>query len=162
MEKLHNDILKLLSEDSRFTPAHIAKMLGASEAGVKKAIDEMEKQGVIIRYGAVINYDKISDERVEALIEVRVSPQASHGFDTIAKEICSLEMVDSVYLMSGAYDLAVIVSGKSLKTVAMFVSEKLSAMNCVLSTATHFILKKYKLDGVMLEKEDVKRMALFV
>ena len=120
----------------------------------------MEKSGVIAKYTVLVNEDKLGDDGVQALIEVKVSPQFSHGFDSIAEDIYQFDEVKSVYLMSGAYDLAVFIEGKTLREVAGFVSEKLSVMDKVLSTATHFILKKYKSEGVVLQDEKQKRLAV--
>jgi len=159
--KLTDKILGILTADARTPPEKIAVMLGAKTADVVKEIETLEKSGVIVKYGAVINEDKLERETVEALIEVKVSPQFSRGFDAIAEEIYKLEEVSSLYLMSGTYDLTVIVKGKSLKAVAAFVSEKLSGMDKVLSTATHFILKKYKCEGVVMDKdEECRRLAV--
>ena len=160
MNKLREDILGLLGEDSRLGAARIAKMLGADEKQVAAAIKEMEESGVIIKY-TVITDDELADkDTVEALIEVKVSPMYKHGFDAIAEEIYQFDEVKTLYLMSGAYDLAVIIEGKSLKDVSRFVSEKLSVMDKVLSTATHFILKKYKVGGVCTKSCDVVRQAV--
>lgn len=151
MTKLQNNILEILNEDSRYNYEKIATMLGDSEENVEKAILELEAQGIIVKYTTIINEEKIGNDFVEALIEVKVAPQQSSGFDDIAKEIYVFDEVKSLYLMSGAYDLAITVECKSLRDVARFVSEKLSTINSVLSTATHFILKKYKTEGVLLE-----------
>ena len=145
MEKLEKDILALLTEDSRLTAKKIAVMLGSDEKKVAEIITSLENSGVIVRYTAITNTDSIEDEAVEALIEVKVTPQRGHGFDMIANEI--------LYLMSGAYDLAVIVQGKSLRSVSRFVSEKISTYDTVISTATHFILKKYKVEGAIMRKQ---------
>lgn len=151
MDKLKSDVIRILSEDARITPAKMASMLGATETDVKAAVAELESSGVIIKYMTVVDEEKLDKESVQALIEVRVSPMYTHGFDAIAAEICAFPEVKSVYLMSGGFDLTIIIEGKTLKEVAMFVSEKLSIMDKVLSTATHFILKKYKTEGVILQ-----------
>lgn len=160
MKKLYSDILSVLKEDSRTTAKTIAVMLNKSEDEIKKAVSDMEKSGVIAKYTLLVNEDKLGEDGVQALIEVKVSPQFSHGFDSIAEDIYQFEEVKSVYLMSGAYDLAVFIEGKTLREVAGFVSEKLSVMDKVLSTATHFILKKYKAEGVIMEDERQKRLAV--
>lgn len=152
MEKLEKDILALLTEDSRLTAKKIAVMLGSDEKKVAETITSLENSGVIVRYTAITNTDSIEDEAVEALIEVKVTPQRGHGFDMIANEIAAHEEVKNLYLMSGAYDLAVIVQGKSLRSVSRFVSEKISTYDTVISTATHFILKKYKVEGAIMNK----------
>lgn len=160
MNKLYNDILSVLREDSRTSAERVAVMLGADVGEVKKAIAAMEKSGIIAKYTVLVNEEKLGSEGVQALIEVKVSPQFSHGFDSIAEDVYQFDEVKSVYLMSGAYDLAVFIEGRTLREVAGFVSEKLSVMDKVLSTATHFILKKYKADGVLLEDEKQKRLAV--
>ena len=151
MNDLQMRILEVLTDDARTSVAQIAIMLGRAEAEVAEAIRELEEKRVILKYPALINWDKVESGEVEALIEVRVTPQRDHGFDAIAEQIYRFEEVSSVYLMSGAYDLMVLVRGKSLKQLALFVSEKLSTLEHVLSTATHFVLKRYKDNGVVLE-----------
>jgi DNA-binding Lrp family transcriptional regulator len=136
----------------------MANMLGISESEVISAVEEMEKSGVIVKYTAIVNDEATNKDNVEALIEVKVSPVHEKGFDEIAQYIYQFDEVKSVYLMSGAYDLAVFVEGRSLRDAARFVSEKLSAIDKVLSTATHFILKKYKIEGIVLEKNKEKRL----
>lgn len=145
------DILEILSDDARTAPSAIAVMTGKSEDEVKAAIARLERDRILIKYPALVNWDKVREDRVQALIEVRVTPQRDEGFDVIAEKIYSFEEVKSVYLMSGAYDLLVIVEGSNIKQLALFVSEKLSTLEHVLSTATHFVLKKYKQDGVIME-----------
>lgn len=161
MEKLEKDILALLTEDSRLTAKKIAVMLGSDEKKVAEIITSLENSGVIVRYTAITNTDSIEDEAVEALIEVKVTPQRGHGFDMIANEIAAHEEVKNLYLMSGAYDLAVIVQGKSLRSVSRFVSEKISTYDTVISTATHFILKKYKVEGAIMRKQtELERISI--
>jgi DNA-binding Lrp family transcriptional regulator len=161
MEKLDQDIIALLTEDSRITPKKIATLLGISEQQAVAEIKRMEEAGVIVKYTAIVNADVLDDNVVEALIEVKVTPQRGHGFDVIAQEIAAHPEVKTVYLMSGAYDLAVIVEGKSLKSVSRFVSECISTYDTVLSTATHFILKKYKVEGALMTKtEQVVRLSV--
>lgn len=153
MEKLYADILAVLKEDSRFSLSTIAKMVGSDEQTVEKAILDMEKSHIIVKYTAVTNSAKNNDNNVEAFIEVRVTPQKDMGFDAIAKRIAACPEVKNLYLMSGAYDLAVTVEGKTLGEISNFVHEKLALMDNVTSTSTHFILKCYKIAGVMLEGE---------
>lgn len=160
MTKLRNEILRLLREDSRFTAADIAKFTGTDEATVAKETAALEEAGVIRKYTVIIDEDLAEKNDVEALIEVKVSPMYKHGFDSIAEDIYQFDEVKNVYLMSGAYDLMVIIEGRSLKEVARFVSEKLSVMDKVLSTATHFILKKYKVDGVCMKDRGSDRQAV--
>ncbi len=160
MNKLDASILAVLKEDARITPETIAVMLGKRPDEIKKSVSDMEKSGVIAKYTVLVNEEKAGGDGVQALIEVKVSPQFSRGFDSIAEDIYQFDEVKSVYLMSGAYDLAVFIEGGTLREVAGFVSEKLSVMDKVLSTATHFILKKYKSDGVVLQGEKLKRLAV--
>ncbi len=145
------NILEILKEDARTAPERIAVMTGSDADTVRAAISGMEKRGIIVKYPAMINWDLAGGEEVEALIEVRVTPQRDEGFDAIAERIYRFEEVSSVYLMSGAYDLMVLVRGRTIKQLALFVSEKLSTLEHVNSTATHFVLKRYKNEGVILE-----------
>lgn len=148
---LELSILEILFEDARTTVDQIAVMTGHSVMEVEAVIKSLEAQKIILKYPAMINWDKVENEIVEALIEVRVTPQRDKGFDSIAEQIYRFEEVSSVYLMSGAYDLMVMVKAASLKKLAQFVSEKLSTLDNVISTATHFVLKKYKIEGVICE-----------
>ncbi|KRF21532.1 DNA-binding Lrp family transcriptional regulator [Paenibacillus sp. V4I3] len=159
MDALKLKILELLKEDARRSADLIATMLGTAEAEVARAISEMEADKVIVKYATVVNWSKVDDEKVTALIEVQITPERGHGFDAIAERIYLYPEVKSVYLMSGAYDLLVEIEGSSLKQVASFVSNKLSPIDRVLSTKTNFILKKYKQDGIIFEdQEDDHRM----
>ena len=153
-------ILELLEKDCRITADKIAVMIDKDPAAVAEAIRAYEKDKTIVSYGALINWEKTMREYVTAFIELKVTPQFGKGFDQIAKKIYQHECVKSVYLMSGGFDLAVIIEGKTLKDVSLFVSEKLAPMDSVLSTATHFVLKKYKDMGVVYaqESEDERRM----
>lgn len=158
-----DEILEVLEKDARVSVEDIAKMLKKKPAEVKKAIARYEKEGVILKYKAVINRELIKDDEAEvrALIEVNLSPQKDLGFEKIAERIYSFPEVSSCYLVSGTYDLLLIVRGKDLHTVARFVSEKLSPMDHVKGVVTHFMLKKYKEDGVILkQKEEHKRIAI--
>lgn len=141
-------ILALLDQDARLTPAQLASMTDLSEEEVRDRIRTLEKNNTIIGYKTLIDWEKTDKEFVTALIEVKITPQKGMGFDEIARQIYSHHMVDSVYLMSGGFDLTVIITGKSMKDVARFVSEQLAPMENVLSTGTHFVLKKYKDQGV--------------
>lgn len=154
MTALEKDILNVLKEDARIAPKKIAAMLSVTEEQVKASIAELEKSGVLVKYTAIINAEKAEDSLVEALIEVKVTPKKKEGFDGIAKQIAAFPEVKAVYLMSGAYDLAVFIEDKTLQQVARFVSERISTFDGVISTATHFILKKYKIEGALTEKED--------
>lgn len=160
MDKLQKDIINLLTDDARYTVKKIAQILNEKEDKIASVVDDMEKSGVIVKYTTIINSEEYSDDNVQALIEVRVTPEPSKGFEAIAEEIASFDEVDSIYLMSGGYDFCVILKGKSLRQVAMFVSERLSTLGGVISTATHFILKKYKIDGVKLSADSERRMAV--
>ena len=155
MTTLEKDIITILQDDARSSHAKIAAMLSTDEQTVKAAVADLEKRGILVKYTAIVNSEKADDTLVEALIEVKVTPKKKEGFDGIAKQIASFPEVKSVYLMSGAYDLAVFVEDKTLQQVSRFVSERISTFDGVLSTATHFILKKYKIEGVLTEKDDV-------
>jgi DNA-binding Lrp family transcriptional regulator len=154
MEQFKIRIIELLKEDARRSPSLIAIMLGTSEAEVAEAIRELEEANVIVKYATVVNWAKVDDDKVTALIEVQITPERGRGFDAIAERIYLYPEVKSVYLMSGAYDLLVEIEGKTLKEVASFVSNKLSPIDRVLSTKTHFILKKYKQDGIIFENHE--------
>ena len=152
------DILKILEDDARTTAKQIAAMTGTSSAEVAKLIKQAEKDRTILKYKTVINWDKIEDEQVWALIEVKVTPQKDVGFDSIAERIYRFPQVRTMYLVSGTYDLLVIVVDKTEHRVADFVSQKLAPIEGVQGTVTHFLLKRYKEDGEILEgKEEVKR-----
>lgn len=154
MTVLEKDILSILQEDARISPKKIAAALSVDEAQVKACIAEMEQSGILVKYTAIVNSEKAEDALVEALIEVKVTPKRKEGFDGIAKQIASFPEVKAVYLMSGAYDLAVFIEDKTLQQVSRFVSERISTFDGVLSTATHFILKKYKIEGSLTYRED--------
>ena len=147
---MREEILKILDRNSRVSAADIASMLGADEEVVQFEIAQMEAEQVICGYPTLINWEKTDSEKVTALIEVKVTPQRGQGFDRIAKRIYQYEEVDAVYLMSGGFDLTVIIEGKNIREVAQFVSDKLAPMDAVISTATHFVLKKYKEHGMPL------------
>ncbi|MGM0880109.1 MAG: Lrp/AsnC family transcriptional regulator [Bacillota bacterium] len=154
MNELQLKVLELLKEDARRDAGLIATMLDVPEEEVKQAIAAMEDEHVIVKYATVVNWSKIDDEKVTALIEVQITPERGRGFEGIAERIYLYPEVKSVYLMSGAYDLLVEVEGKNLKEVASFVSNKLSPIDAVLSTKTFFILKKYKQDGIIFEEHE--------
>ncbi|WP_019421777.1 Lrp/AsnC family transcriptional regulator [Paenibacillus sp. OSY-SE] len=161
LSELNINILKLLKEDARRSPSLIATMLGVEEEEVRAAITEMEEDHVIVKYATILNWSKVNDEKVTALIEVQITPERGRGFEGIAERIYLFPQVKSVYLMSGAYDLLVEVEGKNLREVASFVSDKLSPIEAVLSTKTHFILKKYKQEGIIYEDhEDDQRLVV--
>lgn len=152
MKKLETQLLELLQEDCRLPLEKLAVMLGTSAETVAETIDRLEESRVILRYAPTINWDKTDRERVEAMIQVSVTPQRDKGFDEVAKRIYRYEEVKSVYLMSGSYDLLVLVEGRTLKECALFVSSKLSTLEMVTGTATSFILKRYKEEGVVFEE----------
>lgn len=141
-------ILKVLEENARYTNEEIAVMLGMSNEEVAEKIRCMEQQGVIRGYKVIVDREKISDDYVSALIELRVTPKRDLGFDEIAGKIAEYPEVEDVYLMSGGYDLALMISGRTFKDIALFVSQRLAVLDSVISTATHFVLSRYKEKGV--------------
>lgn len=147
-------ILTILEQDARLTPQQIADMVQIELSELEAMLREMEKDSTILGYKTLIDWDKTDREQVTALIEVKITPQKGMGFDEIARQIYSHHQVESVYLMSGGFDLTVIISGRTMRDVARFVSEQLAPMENVLSTGTHFILKKYKEQGVPFNPED--------
>lgn len=146
-------ILKILDKNSKLTNAEIAGMLGTTEKEVEGLIAEMEKDGTICGYPTLINWDNMENEHVTAIIEVKVTPQRGQGFDKIAERIYNFEEVTTCYLVSGNYDLAVIIEGRSMREIANFVAEKLSPLESVVSCTTNFVLKKYKEHGMPLVGE---------
>jgi len=152
------DLLKILENDARTTTKQIAAMTGTPSAEVAKLIKQAEKERTILKYKTVINWEKVGEEQVWALIEVKVTPQRDVGFDSIAERIYRFPQARTAYLVSGTYDLLVLVMGKTEHEVADFVSQKLAPIEGVQETVTHFMLKRYKEDGEILEgKEEVKR-----
>ena len=149
-------LLQLLENDCTLTRAQLASMTGMTEAEVAAAIAEYEDERVILGYKAIVDWDRTERESVTALIEVNVTPQRGEGFDRIAERIYQYDEVESVYLMSGSFDLTVIISGRSLKEVALFVGEKLAPLEDVTGTATHFILKKYKEKHLIFERQEIQ------
>ncbi|MNM83380.1 Leucine-responsive regulatory protein [compost metagenome] len=160
LSELKLKVLDLLKEDARRDPALLATLLGVTAEEVTEAISELEEDHVIVKYVTVVNSSKLDDEKVTALIEVQITPERGRGFEAIAERVYLFPQVKSVYLMSGAYDLLVEVEGRNLKEVASFVSDKLSPLESVLSTKTHFILKKYKQDGIIFEDPEEDRRLL--
>ena len=156
-------LLKLLEKEKNMVSrAKFAQMLGVDEKEIDAQINALEKDNVIVGYKTIINWDKTDCEVVNALIELKVTPQRGGGFDKIAEQIYRYPQVKSLYLMSGAYDLAVTIEGNSMREVALFVAQKLAPMDEVVSTATHFVLKKYKEEGIMFEDDehDIREMVL--
>ena len=153
-----SEILRILENDARISTKQIAAMTGISTTEITKLIKQAQKDRVILKYKAVVNWDKVEDERVWALIDVKVTPQKDVGFDAIAERVYRFPQARSVYLASGEYDLAVLVVGKTEHEVADFVSQKLATIEGVQGTATHFILRRYKEDGEILEEmAEIKR-----
>ena len=150
---MREQILSIIEKNSRIDMKELAVLMGMEEIDVANELAAMEAEGIICGYHTLVDWSKTSNEKVSALIEVRVTPQRGQGFDSIAERIYKYPEVRSVYLISGAYDLLVILDGKTLREVSKFVSDKLSTQESVLSTATHFILKKYKDHGTILTKK---------
>ena len=150
---MREELLSVIERNSRIPFDELAVLLGASEEEVINELNALEKEGIICGYHTLIDWEKTSLEKVNALIEVRVTPQRGQGFDKIAERIYNYPEVRAVYLISGGYDLLVTLEEKSLKEISRFVTDKLSTLETVLSTATHFILKKYKDHGTILDKK---------
>lgn len=150
---MREKILQVIEKNSRINMKELAIILGCEEIDVVNEIVKMEEEGVICGYHTLIDWEKTSIDKVSALIEVRVTPQRGQGFDNIAERIYKYPEVNAVYLISGGYDLLISLEGKSLKEISAFVSDKLSTLESVLSTATHFVLKKYKDHGTVLAKK---------
>ena len=142
-------LLKLLDTDARLTVAQMAAMLNTTEADVEAQMAKLEQDGVIRAYKALIDWERTDREYVTAVIELRVTPKRDYGFESIAETVMRFDEVESVYLMSGGYDLLVTVTGRTFKEVSMFVAKRLSTLDSVISTATHFVLRRYKDSGVM-------------
>jgi DNA-binding Lrp family transcriptional regulator len=163
MDPRTKKLLTLLESDCTLNRAQLAALCGTTEEDIDSRIKSLEEEGVILGYKAMVNWEKTAVETVEALIEVKVTPQRDKGFDRIAERIYQYEEVESCYLMSGGYDLTVILTGRTLREVALFVAQKLSTIEGVTSTATHFILKKYKQQNVIFApKETQKERLIFV
>jgi len=157
------EVLKILEEDARVTPRQIATMTGTSQAEVSKLIKQATEDRVILKYKAIINWDKVTDEQVWALIEVKVTPEPESGFDAVAERIANFPQVSSMYLASGDYDLLLVVVGKNEHAIADFVSHHLSHIEFVQGTVTHFVLKRYKIDGETLDGHmEVKRQPVIL
>jgi DNA-binding Lrp family transcriptional regulator len=152
MKNINYDILDLLKQDCRMPLEDIATMLDKDMAEVASSIDAMEKDGIILKYIPLINWDKTDRQFVEAFIEVKVTPQKEQGFDALAKNIYQYDEVKSVFLVSGSFDLLILAEAPTLKELALFVSEKLSVLDTVISTSTSFVLKRYKQDGIIFDK----------
>lgn len=155
-----SDIVRILQQNARISNTELGEMLGISPAEAEAEIKRLEKEGVIKGYSVIVDDELYDKSTVYATIELKVTPQRDCGFDDIAKTIMMYDEVESISLMSGAYDLAVEVKGNNLKDVALFVSERLSTIDGVLSTATHFILKKYKEKGIFIDREEADERGL--
>ena len=157
---MREKILSVIEKNSRIDIEELAILLGEDETAIANEIADMEKEGVICGYHTLINWDKTNNEKVNALIEVRVTPQKGMGFDNIAERIYQFSEVNAVYLMSGSFDFTVFIEGRTMRDVAQYVSDKLAPMDSVLSTATHFVLKKYKDHGTILsaKKKDERQL----
>ena len=156
---MREKILTFIEKNSRVNLKDLAVMLGVDEAAIANEIADMEKEGIICGYHTLIDWDKTGEEKLTALIEVKVTPQRGLGFEKVAERIYNYAEVDSVYLISGGFDFMVMIEGKTMRDVAQFVSDKLSPLDTVLSTATHFVLKKYKDHGsIMVHKSKDERM----
>ncbi len=157
MNELEKKIVCLLQENARYSEKELAVMTGSDEQTVVKTIAALEQKGIILGYTAVVNHEMVDELCVNALIEVKVTPQARSGFDSFAEKLSRFEEVKSVYLMSGTYDLSIRLEGKTLREISSFVGEKLSSIEGVTSTATHFIMKQYKENGVTMESLGAKK-----
>ena len=148
------ELLKLLEDDAALSAAQLAAILGLPESEVREKIKKFEDDGTLLGYKTIINWERTEREFVTALIEVKVIPDMTHGFESVARQIWNYDEVTSVYLMSGGFDLAVIIEGHTLREVALFVAEKLACIGAVSATATHFILKKYKDKGIVFAEQE--------
>ena len=154
-DKLSNEeLLSTIEKNSKLSTAQISTMLEKDAETIETAIKTLEKENIILGYRTIINWEKTNKEFVTAFIEVKISPQRGEGFDRIAQRISKFDEVKSVYLMSGSYDLAVIIEGRTLKEVSLFVTQKLATLEFVLSTTTHFVLKKYKDNGILFSEKE--------
>jgi DNA-binding Lrp family transcriptional regulator len=155
MGGIMEELLSLLKQNARLSNEQLAVMLGDTPESIAKKIEEYEKKGIIKGYSVILNDEVVSKDTVTAFIELKVTPKRDYGFDDLARTVMMYDEVESVALISGDYDLAVTVSGENLKNIALFVAERLSTIDGVLSTATHFVLKRYKEKGIFIEKEVV-------
>ena len=160
---ISKEILEKLENDCRISPKNLALMLNKEEGEIKEIIESLEREHIIIGYKAIVDWDQTDKECVTALIEVKVTPQRERGFDKIAEKIYNYSEVQTVYLMSGGFDLAVILEGRTMREVAYFVAEKIAVMDSIIATSTHFVLRKYKEKGVIysLDERADTRVNLF-
>ena len=159
---MNTEILKLLESDARLSCEQIAVILNCDKGLVEAAIAEFERNGTILGYKTVVDWEKTDCESVTAMIDVKLTPQRDRGFDRVAEKIYNYPEVKSVYLMSGAYDLSVLIEGRTMKEVALFVSQKLATIDSVISTATHFVLHKYKDKGVLYDVNEIDERGNFI
>lgn len=158
MNQLEKELLGLLTENARYSYKQLADITGATEKEAEAAVRSLEEKGAIVKYAAIVNTEIVEDKKVQALIEVKVAPQKLKGFDAYAEELYSFKEVQSLYLMSGGFDLAVFVEGDGITDIAKFIAEKLSVINGITGVATHFILKKYKIEGqITRPAEEIER-----
>ncbi|MBH9965694.1 AsnC family transcriptional regulator [Bacillus sp. MKU004] len=162
LSELELDLLRILQKDARISSESLGKMLQVSSEEVENTLEKLEKENILVRYSSIVDWSKVEGhEGVTAMIDVKVTPKRGVGFDEVAQRIYRYKEVKSVYLMSGAYDLSVTVEGRSMNEVAKFVSEKLSTLDSVISTTTHFQLKKYKHDGTIFgDAQEDKRIVV--
>ena len=158
---MKNEILRLLENDARLSDKQLAVMMNTDEATIRKEINALEESGTILAYKTIVDWEKTDLESVTAMIEVKLTPQKERGFDRVAEKIYNYPEVQAVYLMSGAYDLSVLIEGKTMKEVAYFVSHKLSTIESVISTATHFVLHKYKDKGILYDQGETDERGFF-
>ncbi len=156
-----NELLKLLEDNARLSDEQLGMMLGKETGEIREMIERFEAERVVLGYKAIIDWDKTDKESVSALIEVKITPQRDRGFDRIAEKIYNYPEVESLYLMSGAFDLAVMIEGKTMKEVAYFVAMKLAPIEDVIATSTHFVLRKYKDKGVVYGADPVDERLTF-
>ena len=152
---MNNELLKLLENDARLTSDQLSVMLERDRAEIEQELSEYEKNGTILGYKTIVDWEKTEQESVTAMIDVKLTPQRDRGFDRVAEKIYNYPEVKSVYLMSGGYDLSVLIEGRTMKEVAYFVSQKLAPIDAVISTATHFVLHKYKDKGVLYDAPEI-------
>lgn len=160
MTDLKKSVIGYLQENARYTNSQIASMVGVSENEIKSIIEELEKDGVIVKYTAIVNPEKYQQQGVDAIIQVKVKPQKLKGFDAFAEELCAYSEVEGLYLISGNFDLEIIIKAKDILEVSRFVSEKLSVVDGVIDVSTQFILKKYKIEGQPATLPDNERQVL--
>ncbi len=158
---MNTEILKLLENDARLTADQLSIMLNCDKSEIEETLRELEANGTILGYKAIIDWEKTEEDSVTAMIDVKLTPQRDRGFDRVAEKIYNYPEVKSVYLMSGAYDLSVVIEGRTMKEVALFVSQKLSTIEAVNSTATHFVLHKYKDKGVLYDTSEIDERGNF-